>query len=95
MDNVFTFWEMSAIAQSCHEDLAILFLDFEKAYDKVDWSFLHEVMLRMGFSQKWMKGIVALYLNAHSRLLLSGDVEQCFQLSCSAHQGCPLAPYYS
>ena len=70
MDYVFSlFWEMSALAESCGEDLVILFLDFEKAYDRVDWSFLHQVMFRRGFSRKWIKGVAPLYLNAHSRIL--------------------------
>ena len=47
-DNIFIFWEMIAIAEETKQDLAILRLDFEKAYDKVDWIFLYEVMGRIG-----------------------------------------------
>ena len=32
-DNIFIFWEMIAIAEETKQDLAILFSDFEKAYD--------------------------------------------------------------
>ena len=31
----------------------ILKLDFEKAYDKVNWNFLFEYMQMRGFSEKW------------------------------------------
>jgi hypothetical protein len=31
----------------------ILKLDFEKAYDKVNWSFLHRALMMTGFSPKW------------------------------------------
>ena len=41
-DNIFLFWEMTALAQHHKQSLAILLLDFEKAYDKVDWDFLVE-----------------------------------------------------
>lgn len=29
-------------------------LDFNKAYDRVQWDFLKEVMLRMGFHPDWV-----------------------------------------
>ena len=38
-DNIFMFWEMIAVAEETKQDLAILLLDFEKAYDRVDWKF--------------------------------------------------------
>jgi hypothetical protein len=31
----------------------ILKLDFEKAYDKVNWNFLQQILRMKGFSEKW------------------------------------------
>lgn len=36
----------------------ILKLDFEKAYDKVQWDFLEEVMTRKGFSKIWIDQVM-------------------------------------
>ena len=36
-------------ARSIGTPLALLFLDFEKAYDRVDWSFLEGTLSHMGF----------------------------------------------
>jgi hypothetical protein len=35
----------------------ILKLDFEKAYDKVNWSFLQRTLRMKGFSPQWCKWI--------------------------------------
>ena len=34
-------------------DGVLLKLDFEKAYDKVNWHFLQQVMHMKGFDPKW------------------------------------------
>ncbi|KAI5058879.1 hypothetical protein GOP47_0027049 [Adiantum capillus-veneris] len=49
--NIFTFWEATVLACIWCEELMILQLDFQKAYDHVDWSFREGTMLRMGFSE--------------------------------------------
>jgi hypothetical protein len=33
----------------------VMKLDFEKAYDKVQWSFLFEVLERKRFPEKWIQ----------------------------------------
>ena len=92
-DNIFLFWEMVATAEQQQQDLAILFLDFEKAYDRVDWDFMEGTLLRMGFPMQWITAVAALYRTAHSSLLFAGDVGGRFSLSRSVRQGCPLAPF--
>ena len=92
-DNIILFWEMVAIAELRKQDLAVLFLDFEKAYDRVDWDFMEGTLLRMGFPTTWIRGVSALYRHAHSSLLFAGDIGRRFSISRSVRQGCPLAPF--
>jgi hypothetical protein len=39
------------------KDGVIFKIDFEKAYDKVKWSFLHQTLRMKGFSQKWCQWV--------------------------------------
>jgi hypothetical protein len=34
-------------------------VDFEKAYDSVDWNFLEYMLYRFGFGEKWIRWIRA------------------------------------
>jgi hypothetical protein len=34
-------------------------LDMHKAYDRVEWTFLERIMLKMGFDQRWVDLIMA------------------------------------
>ena len=92
-DNIFTFWEATSLAMKQNQKLAVLLLDFEKAYDRVDWNFLEGTMLCLGFDKSWIFGISALYRNAYSRVILAGDVGNSFLITRSVRQGCPLAPF--
>ncbi|MCO5556877.1 hypothetical protein L7F22_010431 [Adiantum nelumboides] len=52
--------------------LAILLLDFEKAYDRVDWGFLDGSLDMMSFPLAWIRGISALYMSASSSVTIGG-----------------------
>lgn len=71
----------------------MLLLDFEKAYDKVNWTFLKEVMERMGFHTKWIAQVMSLNENAAASIIVNGEISKTFRIHRSVCQGCPLAPY--
>ena len=50
-------------------------------------------LLRMGFPNRWIRGVSTLYRTAHNSLLFVGDVGRRFSISRSVRQGCPLAPF--
>ena len=72
LDNIFTFWEATAWARLQGEGMAVLLLDFEKAYDRVDWAFLEGTLERVGFPLRWIHGVSSLYSSAHSRVMVGG-----------------------
>ena len=36
----------------------ILKIDFEKAYDRVRWSFLEQILVEKGFPQRWIDWVM-------------------------------------
>ena len=71
----------------------MLLLDFEKAYDRVSWTFLRTAMTKMGFHIEWIDQIMSLNTNASASIIINGERSKTFQLQRSVRQGCPLAPY--
>ena len=63
------------------EKLAILLLDFEKAYDRVEWSFLQDTLLNFGFEEPWIKGIAALYSIASNKVLQAREKGTLFSIT--------------
>jgi len=37
------------------EGRVVIKLDISKAYDRIDWGFLKQVMLKMGFNDRWVQ----------------------------------------
>ena len=93
LDNVFLAFEAMEWTMENKQDLSMLLLDFEKAYDRVNWTFLRETMEAMGFHDKWINQVMSLYTNASAAVIVNGEQSQTFQLQRSVRQGCPLAPY--
>ena len=91
--NISMFWELITFAKEKDEDIVVLLLDLEKAYDRVYRCFLEEVMLQLGFPMAWVVAVRALYKNASSSVYVVGEVDTPFSISRSVRQGCPLAPF--
>jgi len=70
----------------------ILKLDFEKAYDKVDWNFLEEVLHRKGFSDTWIQWISKVVRGGTVCIDLNGERGEFFRSFKGLRQGDPLSP---
>ena len=93
LDNIFLAFEAIAWTRENQQELSMLLLDFEKAYDRVSWTFLREVMAKMGFHSTWINQVMALNENASASIIVNGEISKTFRLQRSVRQGCPLAPY--
>ena len=89
----FPFREATHSAPESLQDITLLLLDFENAYDTVDWRFLMGIMGRLGFNDYWISWVSPLNSDSANRMVLCGGKGPTFQLSRSVRQGCPLATY--
>jgi hypothetical protein len=93
LDNVFMAQESLGWAEESGQDLVLLLLDFEKAFDRIEWGFLFTALSKLGFNDTWVRWVGSLYQSASSTIKVNGIAGPDFQLARSVRQGCPLAPY--
>ena len=73
---------------------AIISQDQEKAFDRVNWNFLDQVLQRVNFGPEFRQWIRVIYTNISSACLHSGFVTFFFEISRGACQGDLLSSLY-
>jgi exonuclease III len=71
---------------------SIIFLDQQKAFDRVEWGWIDKCMSKFEFPAPFREWIVMLYKNAENHILTNGHLSRSFPISRSVRQGCPIAP---
>ena len=70
----------------------LLFLDFEKAFDRVDHNFMFDCLTKFGIGENFLNMIKLLYANAQSKVRVNNTDSEPFDLHSGVRQGCPLSP---
>jgi hypothetical protein len=67
-------------------------IDFEKANDKVKWSFLQQTLRMKGFSPKWCRWIQNMVTGGSVGIKVNDDIGPYFQTKRGLRQGDPMSP---
>ena len=68
------------------------FIDFSKAYDRINRELLWHKLSKMGISGKFLASLESLYKNVKGTVRVDGQQTEWFDVNCGLKQGCILSP---
>ena len=91
-DGILALNEIIHEVKTRRQKAVFLKLDFQKAYDRLDWAFLRLVLERRGVDERMISWILQLVTSGSTAININGDVGPYFRSSCGVRQGDPFAP---
>ena len=92
-ENIRLIYDLMFYLEKNHKPGMLLLIDFEKAFDSVDWGFILKVMKYFNFGPSFIKWIQTFYNKIESCVSINGHLSDWFTLSRGCRQGDPLSPY--
>ena len=88
---IHTIRDLIDIANKEDEQAAFIFLDQEKAFDRVNHDFLYKTMRAFGIGEGFIQWVSKIYSNASAVLNINGFLSKQIALKRGVRQGCPLS----
>jgi len=80
-------------ANRLKKDFILFKVDFEKAFDSVDWNYLETVLIKMNFHTLWRKWIMECVSTSNASVLVNGCPTNEFSFQWGLRQSDPLSPF--
>nr|GEX47772.1 putative RNA-directed DNA polymerase, eukaryota [Tanacetum cinerariifolium] len=93
LDGVLLVNEIIRMATIEESKIFLFEVDFEKAFDSVNWPFLLDTMRQMSFGSKWRSWISSCLSSASILVLVNGSPTKELKLERGLRQGDPLSPF--
>ena len=90
--NVHLLRDLIQLSNTQNLEAAFIFLDQEKAFDRVNHDFLFRTLHAFGFGHSFIHWVRLLYSNATTRVKVNGFLSTRIPLRRGVRQGCPLSP---
>ena len=95
-DNVLMAFEvlhyLKNLGSGCNVQMAAK-LDMSKAYDRVEWTYLKAILLKLGFHRNWVELLMACVTSATFAVMVNGEPHGYIKPTHGLRQGDPVSPY--
>lgn len=90
--NMRRLYHIMTEAKSLYHPAVAISLDAEKAFDRIEWSYLLYILSKYGFGQKCIQWVRAMYNKPIAVVKTNRQISSPFRLFRSTKQGCPASP---
>lgn len=82
-------------AEESNLEGVLLFLDYQKAFDSIEWNFMNLALETFGFGHNFRNSVKMLYKNANNSIINNGWVSNSFSVSRGSDKDVPYRPCYT
>jgi Reverse transcriptase (RNA-dependent DNA polymerase) len=93
LDKILVAHEIIHYSKVHKEKDLVLIVNFEKAYNKVNWNFIKEILLERGFDIPWVIWVKNLMHDAQTCININENPTQYFRCKRRVRHRDPLSPF--
>jgi hypothetical protein len=91
--NICTIFDIMGYTKLMDQKGIIAFLDFEKAFDTINWDVIYDALRLFNVGPIFIKWVKTIYKESEACMTNNGFSSPFFRLQRGVRQGCPLSAY--